>query len=197
MMDGVSTMDTGSNGRCSRTERRAIAEVKVADLGLPGGIRPIERPADAAVTKSGTNRFSGSLYDVERNSDWKSTAGPTSSTAIRRPCREQREWGYSIGGPIGKPGGDNKLFFFYSHEYRPRSGRQRSIRVPRCRRRSSGTATSRSRATTTASCPTGSTIRVGAAEGSRSETSTAACFQATACSAASRSIGSTGRAWRS
>src|SRR6185503_4883787 len=23
-------------------------------------------------------------------------------------------------GPVGKPGGNNKLFFFYSHEYRPR-----------------------------------------------------------------------------
>ena len=27
--------------------------------------------------------------------------------------------GYTIGGPVGKPGGNNKLFFFYAHEYRP------------------------------------------------------------------------------
>ena len=26
-----------------------------------------------------------------------------------------------IGGPVGKPGGNNKLFFFYTHEYRPRT----------------------------------------------------------------------------
>ena len=35
---------------------------------------------------------------------------------------KQDDWGYSIGGPVGKPGGTNKLFFFYSQEYRPRTG---------------------------------------------------------------------------
>ncbi|PYR54764.1 MAG: hypothetical protein DMF91_26015 [Acidobacteria bacterium] len=34
----------------------------------------------------------------------------------------EKDLGYSIGGPIGKPGGQNKLFFFYSHEYAPRTG---------------------------------------------------------------------------
>ena len=34
----------------------------------------------------------------------------------------QREWGYSIGGPVGKPGGNNKLFFFYTQEFEPRTG---------------------------------------------------------------------------
>jgi hypothetical protein len=41
----------------------------------------------------------------------------------------------SIGGPIGKPGGSNKLFFFYSHEYRPTNnpingGNPIRLRVP-------------------------------------------------------------------
>ena len=43
--------------------------------------------------------------------------------------------GYTIGGPVGKPGGNNKLFFFYSHEYRPvtaaiNGGNPIRIRVP-------------------------------------------------------------------
>src|SRR6185295_630068 len=29
---------------------------------------------------------------------------------------------YSIGGPVGKPGGNNKLFFFYTQEFEPRTG---------------------------------------------------------------------------
>ena len=33
----------------------------------------------------------------------------------------EKDLGYSIGGPIGKPGGSNKLFFFYAHEYSPRT----------------------------------------------------------------------------
>ena len=43
--------------------------------------------------------------------------------------------GYTLGGPVGKPGGNNKLFFFYSHEYRPvtaaiNGGNPIRIRVP-------------------------------------------------------------------
>jgi hypothetical protein len=34
---------------------------------------------------------------------------------------KEKDWGYSIGGPIGKPGGDNKLVFFYSQEFSPRT----------------------------------------------------------------------------
>jgi hypothetical protein len=52
-----------------------------------------------------------------------------------KPIQDERDWGYSIGGPIGKPGGSNKLFFFYSHEYRPRNspingGNPIRLRVP-------------------------------------------------------------------
>ena len=36
-----------------------------------------------------------------------------------KPRATSTTWGYSMGGPVGKPGGNNKLFFFYSHEYRP------------------------------------------------------------------------------
>jgi hypothetical protein len=35
---------------------------------------------------------------------------------------QEKDLGYSIGGPVGKPGGRNKLFFFYSHEFAPRTG---------------------------------------------------------------------------
>lgn len=44
----------------------------------------------------------------------------------------QRDFGYTLGGPIGKPGGNNKVFFFYSHEYRPRTtgGGITRFRVP-------------------------------------------------------------------
>jgi hypothetical protein len=41
---------------------------------------------------------------------------------------KQRDWGYSIGGPVGKPGGTNKLFFFYSQEFSPRTAGNNVIR---------------------------------------------------------------------
>ena len=63
------------------------------------------------------------------------TARPTSSTAIPRPIAEaRRDWGYSIGGPVGKPGGNNKLFFFYSQEFAPRTGGNDVVALPRADR---------------------------------------------------------------
>ena len=59
--------------------------------------------------------------------------------------QKERDWGYSLGGPVGKPGGNNKLFFFYSHEYRPRTSGDAGQPVPRADRCSSAPATSRSR----------------------------------------------------
>src|SRR5262249_49943052 len=65
MMDGVSTMDTGSNAILLQMNVESIAEVKVlvstyqAEYGRSSGVQI------SAVTKSGTNRFRGSLYDVE------------------------------------------------------------------------------------------------------------------------------------
>ena len=40
----------------------------------------------------------------------------------------EKDLGYSLGGPIGRPGGNNKLFFFYSHEYAPRTGGNNVVR---------------------------------------------------------------------
>ena len=120
MMDGVSTMDTGSNSVLLQMTVESIAEVKVlvsnyqAEYGRSSGLQV------TAVTKSGSNRFRGSLYDVERNSDWNENSKANILNGDPKNISKQRDWGYSIGGPIGKPGGTNRLFFFYSQEFMPR-----------------------------------------------------------------------------
>ena len=49
-----------------------------------------------------------------------------------KPVLKERDWGYTIGGPVGKPGGSNKLFFFYSEQFSPRTsgGAVNRFRVP-------------------------------------------------------------------
>jgi len=132
MMDGVSTMDTGNNGQMLQMNVEAISEVKVLTSGYQAEYGRSSGLQITAVTKSGTNRFHGSLYDVERNSDWNENSWANANNNLPKTILEERDLGYSLGGPVGKPGQNNKLFFFYSHEYRPRtSGRQvNRFRVP-------------------------------------------------------------------
>ena len=122
VMDGVSVVDTGNNSQMLQLNVEAVAEVKVltgnsqAEYGRSSGL-PI-----TAVTKSGTDRFRGSMYNVKRDSDWNTNSWVNTQNGDPNPVMKQDDWGYSIGGPVGKPGGTDKLFFFYSQEYRPRTG---------------------------------------------------------------------------
>jgi len=122
MMDGVSTMDTGSNGAIVQMNVESIAEVKVlvqgyqAEYGRSSGLQI------TAVSKSGTNRFHGSLYNVRRDSDWNANSKTNILNGAPKPILQQQEIGYSIGGPIGKAGGNNKIFFFHALEFLPRTG---------------------------------------------------------------------------
>jgi hypothetical protein len=121
MMDGIGTMDTGSNRLLVAVNVSSIAEVKVLTSGYQAEYGRSSGLQITAVTKSGTNRFQGTAYDVERNSDWNSNSKQNKLNGDPKAITRQRDWGYSIGGPVGKPGGRNKLFFFYAQEFQPRT----------------------------------------------------------------------------
>src|SRR5690606_18669365 len=132
MMDGISAMDTGNNGQMLQMNIESIAEVKVLSQGYQAEFGRSSGLQITAVTKSGTNQFHGSLYDIEDNSDWNTNSWQNQKNGDPKPESKQRTWGYSIGGPVGRPGGTNRLFFFYSHEYRPSTsgGNINRFRVP-------------------------------------------------------------------
>jgi hypothetical protein len=132
MMDGISAMDTGNNGQMIAMNTEAVSEVKVltsayqAEYGRSSGIQVL------SVTKGGTNRFRGSVYDVERNSNWNKNSWTNIQNGVAKTVSKQRDWGFSVGGPVGKPGGNNKVFFFFSLEERPRKGGnvEQTFRLP-------------------------------------------------------------------
>jgi hypothetical protein len=135
MMDGISAMDTGSNGQMLAMNIESIGEVKILTQGYQAEYGRSSGLQITAVTKSGSNRFHGSLYDVERSSAWNANSWVNTKNGDPKPETKEKDFGYSIGGPVGKPGGNNKLFFFYSHEYRPRNnpingGSPIRLRVP-------------------------------------------------------------------
>jgi hypothetical protein len=132
MLDGISSVNTGGNQQGIQLNPDAIAEVKVvtsayqAEYGRTTGIQI------SGITKSGTNQFRGSVYDIERQGKWNANTWVNARNGNPKPVIEERDWGYTIGGPVGKPGGTNKLFFFYSEQFAPRTtgGAVNRFRVP-------------------------------------------------------------------
>ena len=170
-------MDTGSNRPAGAVNVESIAEVKVltssyqAEYGRSSGLQI------TAVTKSGTNRFRGSVYDVERNSDWN--ANSKDEHAQRRPEDRSRS---SATGAIRSAGrsASRAATTSCSSSTRRSSSRARpatTSSASACRPRSSERATSRRRPTTTATSI--NLIRDTSIEPARActATDTRGCFQ--------------------
>jgi len=118
-MDGVSAMDTGNNGQMLAMNIESIAEVKVLTQGYQAEYGRSSGLQITAVTKSGSNRFHGSAYRIDTNSKWNSNLWERQQSNLAKARSKTVTEGYTIGGPVGKPGGNNKLFFFHSYEFRP------------------------------------------------------------------------------
>lgn len=84
-----------------------IAPFDVRQGGFTGG-------GINAITKSGSNKFTGSLYDFYQNQDFYGTT-PGKDVEHRKPLDTQyaNTLGFTLGGPILK----DKLFFFVNGEY--------------------------------------------------------------------------------
>ncbi|HEU4389334.1 MAG TPA: carboxypeptidase regulatory-like domain-containing protein [Blastocatellia bacterium] len=128
-LDGISIMDTGNNGTLLNISLDSIAEFKVltsnyqAEYGRSAGAQL------SAVTRSGTQDFHGSFYAFRRHdgmnaNTWLNNRDSTATTKINKPRLDQRDLGYTIGGPVYIPKVLEKtrenLFFFWSQEYQKR-----------------------------------------------------------------------------
>src|SRR5213079_2559801 len=103
MMDGVSAMDTGNNGQMLNMNVESIAEVKVLTQGYQAEFGRSSGLQITAVTKSGTNRFRGSAFDIQGNSDWATNSWVNTKNGDKKVEAKAKTLGYSIGGPVGKP----------------------------------------------------------------------------------------------
>ena len=146
MMDGVSAMDTGSNGApILQMNVESIAEVKVltssyqAEYGRSSGLQI------TAVTKSGTNRFRGSVYDVERNSDWNANSKTNMLNGDPKTVLEAARLGLLDRRAGRQAGRQQQAVLLLRAGVRAAHGRQRRRSVSACRRRSNARAISRRR----------------------------------------------------
>src|SRR5690606_8576767 len=132
MIDGVSSMDTGSNGQNVQLNIDAVAEVKVLTSGYQAEYGRSSGLQITAVTRSGTNQFRGSAYMLRRDSDWNTNSWQNQENGVAPTEFSEGGYGYTFGGPVGRSGGSNKLFFFHSMEFRPRTegGNLVRLRLP-------------------------------------------------------------------
>ena len=129
-VDGADNVDRGSNlTLLTFPSVDAIEEFKVqrslytADSGRAGGAQI------TVITRSGTSRFHGSLYEFVRNNvfnanNWFNNANKVNvvNGVAKVPPVRWNDFGGTIGGPIYLPGkynaNKNKSFFFFSQETR-------------------------------------------------------------------------------
>ena len=113
------------------TSQPALAQTSGVVVGMIADAQGATVPG-ATITLISERSYRGSIYDIQRNSDWNSNSWVNAQNGDPKTVSKQQDWGYTLGGPIGKPGGDNRWFFFYSHEYRPRKtgGAINRFRVP-------------------------------------------------------------------
>ena len=174
MMDGVSTMDTGSNSVLLQMTVESIAEVKVlvsnyqAEYGRSSGLQI------TAVTKSGTNRFRGSLYDVERNSDWNANTQDQHPQRRSEDRLEAARLGLLDRRPDRQAGRQQQAVLLLQPGVHAARGGQRRAALPRADGARAGRATSRRPTTTTATRIRSSAIRRSARPARRGNTG--GCF---------------------
>jgi hypothetical protein len=118
-IDGVPNLDVFNGNNAIIPDEDALAEFRVdrgnytAEQGRSAGATV------NAILKSGTNDWHGSAFEFLRNTDLDANTyfnkiSPDQSEWGARPSEHYNNFGYTAGGPIKK----DKLFFFWSQEFR-------------------------------------------------------------------------------
>jgi hypothetical protein len=114
MVDGASNQDPngGGSGAQARVTLDSMDEFHVlthqytAEFGGASGV------VVNAVTKSGTNRFSGRAFYYVEDDSLRATDPFLEAAGEENPESGRKTYGFSVGGPIVR----NKAFFFYNLE---------------------------------------------------------------------------------
>ncbi len=112
-IDGVNAIDPNVNGPTNSYRiADAIQELSVATSAYSAQFGRASGGEVSVVTKSGTNKFHGSVFEFFRNDDLNANNYFTNALHGVKPVLRYNQFGGSTGGPIKR----NKTFFFYSFE---------------------------------------------------------------------------------
>jgi hypothetical protein len=124
MIDGIGVMDEGGTGNAYVNPNiDAVGEVQIIANGYTAENGKTNGGAINFITKSGTNRFSGSGWFNAKRDAWNANDYVRIRQGQPKPLYDVNIGGYSIGGPVIVPGvfdartAQKKVFFFFSQEY--------------------------------------------------------------------------------
>jgi hypothetical protein len=137
-LDGVSSLDTGSQqGPYLAPGLDAIGEVKVLLTNYQAEYGRSSGGTINVVIKNGTRDFHGGGFYFKRHEQFNANEYFNNLRNIPKQPYRFNYWGGTIGGPVIIPGTNfnrnrDKLFFFWSQEYLPRTypTRQGTITYP-------------------------------------------------------------------
>ena len=137
-IDGIDTTDPEMGGATfANFNVDAIQEVQSNSGVLPAAIGHGAASYTNVITKSGTNRLHGSVFEFVRNSafDARNFFDRKSIADERRiPPFVRNEFGFTVGGPVAIPGvynGRNRTFFFGEYQgFRQVLGTTQVLAVP-------------------------------------------------------------------
>jgi hypothetical protein len=137
-LDGVSSLDTGSQqGPYLAPGLDAVSEVKVLLTNYQAEYGRSSGGTINVVIKNGTRDFHGGGFYFKRHEQFNANEFFNNLRNIPKQRYRFNYWGGTIGGPVIIPGTNfnrdrDKLFFFWSQEYLPRTypTRQGTITYP-------------------------------------------------------------------
>src|SRR5207249_7444710 len=104
----------------------ALKEFKVTTSTIPAEFGRTYGGVESFTTKSGTNAFHGTAFDILRNDKLDAKLWTEGLNGTPKPRDHQNDFGGSLGGPVWIPKlykGRDKTFFFFSWEqYRNNEG---------------------------------------------------------------------------
>jgi hypothetical protein len=136
LLDGTSILRTenGSSFDEAAPSVEAISEFKVLTSTIPAIYGRTTGGIETFSTKSGTNQFHGTAYDLLQNEDFNANTWFNNGNGAPRPIDKKNDYGVNLGGPVWIPkiynGRDKTFFFFNWEQFRQNIGGTNTSIVP-------------------------------------------------------------------
>ena len=126
-LDGTDNNNIVLTGPVAATSAEAVQEFRMVNSNFSSENGRATAFVAQVVTRSGTNRFHGNLFEFLSNDALNANTFQNESTGAAKSPLRQNQFGYSLGGPIQR----NRTFFWSGVELsRLRFGTLRDLQVP-------------------------------------------------------------------